>query len=185
MNLVMTVSRTNRDVVQETMELARFYGVPLTLNFVRSSSDSKLEKGEASDFIPKGGDDGLSLEEIKCIAADWSRLASQYYDYFVYRLAKTRMNNVLHYKEKGTWKFPCAAGINDAVIFSDGTISICETKKAFASLEEYNFDYNAFWKKYHKNSMSTCYCMYDCAIAYSVNKSLKGRMVYFKGFFQK
>lgn len=180
MNLVMTVSRTNRDVVQETMELARFYGVPLTLNFVRSSSDSKLEEGEASDFIPKGDDEGLSLEEIKCIAADWSRLASQYYDYFVYRLAKMRMNNVLHYKEKGTWKFPCAAGINDAVIFSDGSVSICETKKPFGKLQDFNFDYRKFWETHFDGTLHTCYCSYDCAMEYSINKSAKGHWVFGK-----
>ena len=186
MVMVMTVSKRNRYAVKETTELAKKYDIPIGINFVRSSSNSNVLNGEASDFMPVNNkDNGLTASEMEETTEEWSSIAKKYLNIFTYNMNKTRLKNIINYVKSNKWLYPCAAGIDDAVIFSDGTISVCETKKAFASLEEYNFDYNAFWKKYHKNSMSTCYCMYDCAIAYSVNKSLKGRMEYAKGFFQK
>lgn len=90
------------------------------------------------------------------------------------------MDNLIQYNEKGTWKYPCAAGINDAVIFSDGSISVCETKKPFAKLQDFDFDYRKFWKKHFDGKLYTCYCSYDCAINYSINKSAKGYWVFAK-----
>lgn len=180
MNLVMTVSRRNLHTVQETMELAKFYDIPLTINFVRSSSDSNLRKDEISDFVPQGDADKLSIKEIKSVVEEWCRLAVKNCGFFVYRLHKIRMDNLLQYNEKGTWKYPCAAGINDAVIFSDGSISVCETKKPFAKLQDFDFDYRKLWEKHFNGKLHACYCSYDCAINYSINKSAKGYLVFAK-----
>ena len=57
----------------------------------------------------------------------------------LYYSLKEQMNNIVQYQEKGTWKFPCAAGVNNAIIFSDGAVSKCETKKPFANLQDFNF----------------------------------------------
>ena len=181
MSLVMAVSRKNRHIVKETMELVKPFNVPLTLNFVRSSSDSNLDKNEISDFIPIQNDDnGLTAREMKSVIHDWSVLAVKYYGSMVYQLNKIRMNNIVQYQEKGTWMFPCAAGINNAIIFSDGAVSVCETKKPFANLQDFDFDYGKLWKKYYDGKMYTCYCSFDCAIEYSVNKSAKGYWVFAK-----
>lgn len=180
MNLVMTVSRRNRHAVRETMELAKFYNIPLTPNFVRSSSDSNLRKDEISDFVQEGDDNRLSLEEIRSVVDEWCRLAVKYCGFFVYRLNKIRMDNIVQYNEKGTWKYPCASGINNAVIFSDGSVSICETRKPFARLQDFDFDYRKFWKKHFDGKFHTCYCSYDCAIDYSIDKSAKGYWVFAK-----
>lgn len=180
LNLVMTVSRKNLHTLQETMWLAKFYDVPLILNFVRSSFDSNLKKDEISDFVPKGDDNGLSIEEIKSVAYEWCRLAVKNCGFFVYHLNKIKLDNVIQYKEKGTWKYPCAAGINNAVILSDGSISICETKKPFAKLQDFDFDYRKFWQKHFDGKLYTCYCSYDCAINYSINKTARGYWVFAK-----
>jgi len=181
MSAVMTVSRKNINNVQETMELVKQFNVPLTLNFVRSSSGSNLEKDEINDFIPIQNDDnGLSVKEMKTAINDWSKLAVKYYNSMVYHLNKVRMSNIVQYHEEGTWKFPCAAGVNNAILYSDGAISICETKKPFANLQDFDFDYSKFWKKYYDGKMYICYCSFDCAIEYSVNKSAKGYWVFAK-----
>ncbi len=184
MNLVMTVSRRNRHAVPETVELAKFYNIPLAINFVRSSSNSNLRKDEMSDFIQQGANNELSLEEIKSVVDEWHRLAVKYCGFFTHRLNKIRIDNVVQYNEKGTWKYPCAAGIDNAVIFSDGSVSICETKKPFAKLQDFDFDYRKFWKKHFDGKLHTCYCSYDCAIDYSINKSAKGYWVFAKSFFR-
>jgi len=178
LHLVMTVSRLNQYSVLETMELAQTYNIPVTLNFVRSSTDSKLDKSEISDFIPQESDNNeLSIEEINSVIATWCRFAEKYYEFFVYKLNKTRMQNVLYYYKKGIWQFPCSAGINNAVIFSDGSVSICETKKPFAKLQDFDLNYRKLWKEHYTGKMHTCFCSYDCAMDYSINKSAKGHWV--------
>lgn len=180
MNLVMTVSRKNSQVVGEAIKFAEFYGVPLAINFVRSSSGSNLKAGEANDFAPKGDNGGLPIEEIKSVVCQWRRFALKNSGFFGYHLDKIKLDNIILYKKKGLWNYPCAAGINNAVIFSDGAVSICETKKPFAKLQDFDYDYRKLWKKHFDGKLYTCYCSYDCAINYSINKSGKGYWVFAK-----
>ena len=83
MSLTMTISRRNKNAVQETIELVKFYDIPLAINFTRSSSNSHLGKDEISDFIQENDDNKLSLEEIKSVVAEWQRTAAKYCTFFI------------------------------------------------------------------------------------------------------
>jgi MoaA/NifB/PqqE/SkfB family radical SAM enzyme len=179
MNLIMTLSRRNKKYLTETLGLAKEFKIPLTLNFVRSSHDAKLPASDTSDFAP-ATDEGLSINEIKALTDEWCQYAKKYLGIFMYSLNKTKMENTIYFYETGNWKFPCAAGRDDAVILSDGSVAICEMKKPVGNLREFDFDYLKFWEKYHDNSMHTCYCTYDCAMLYSINKSVRGHATILK-----
>jgi MoaA/NifB/PqqE/SkfB family radical SAM enzyme len=181
-NIIMTCSKDNLKEVEKAIKKFSNIDIPLTINFVRSSEDSVAN--DKNDFIPLK-DVSLSKEEIKSTIDIWKKHFKNKIDKFTYVLNLVRMNNILYFQKYKKWLYKCSAGISDAVILSDGSISVCETKNPIGKLQDFNYSYKDFWKKHYKTNMNECYCNYDCAVNYSVNKSAKGHYVFAKEFLKK
>lgn len=178
-NLVMTVSAKNVSYVKETTLIAKELELPIVLNFVRSSQNSMLALEQVSDFRP-AEHQALEIEQMNLAIADWYEVVSQFVDQKYLLPHLIRMDNIVRFRKTIQWGFPCAAGVDNAVILSDGSISICETMAPIGNIHDYGLDYSKFWKDNWQKRLRKCFCSYDCAIVYSINKSYFGNKIYFR-----
>ena len=182
-NVVMTCSKSNIAQIEETMVALSEINTPLSINFVRSSAEAVLNNNEKNDFIPMN-DVGLEILEVEKIILLWKKIFANKLDIYTYSLNKIKLENTLNFYKTKKWNYLCSAGISDAVLFSDGSISMCETKKSIDNIKNYNYDYKLFWQKHYQSKMHSCYCNYDCAAIYSVSKSIKGQSLFLKELFK-
>lgn len=178
-NIVMTCSKDNLKDVEKAIDEFAKIKLPLTLNFVRSSDDTIDD--DVNDFKPLN-DVFLSKEETNYVIELWKKKFKNKMDKYTYILNLVKMKNTLFFMDQKKWLYNCSAGLSDAVMLSDGSVSICETKKSIANIKDFNFSYENFWKKHYSKDFKSCYCNYDCAAIYSMNKSLKGQYIYLKEF---
>lgn len=179
LDIVMTVSSRNLSYVKETATLAKELQIPLILNFVCSSRQAMVSDRQANDFVPLE-QSALTIAQIKQAVTMWCEIAAQYMEREFLTHHIVRMCTIIKFLEEHTWQFPCAAGINDVVIMSDGSISICETKIPLGNIQDYGFNYIGFWKKNRQTRFKKCFCQYDCAIMSSMNKSYAGNKIFFE-----
>ena len=178
-NIVMTCSKDNLKEVEKAIENFSDIEIPITINFVRSSDDAISD--DKNDFKPIN-DVALSLDETKYVINLWKKNFKSKLDKYTYVLNLVKMKNMLLFLKKKKWLYDCSAGLSDAVILSDGSVAICETRKPIGNLKDYNFSYTDFWSKNYQKDLKKCYCNYDCAAIYSINKSIKGQLTYLKEF---
>ncbi|MFC1461723.1 radical SAM protein [Verrucomicrobiota bacterium] len=167
---IMTLSKFNLPYLEETIKIANDLGTYLSINFVRSSSDARA--GNINDFIPVCAND-LSVNEAKSAINVWRKTRQSHLSLTTRWLEITRLESIVYFMETGLWHFPCAAGINDAVLYSDGSVSVCETLLPLGNLYDCNLSWKALWKK-NPQQYKTCYCMWDCAMHNSLSKSVSG-----------
>ncbi|MBA3514307.1 MAG: radical SAM protein [Pyrinomonadaceae bacterium] len=141
-------------------------------------------------------------EEIKQVPAEWlpgiysfvSRLTKRYGDrMFADADASERfVKNVAyvgaittHYRTQHAnfetptaWPFPCTAGETTAVIDYNGDVRACELRKKFATLRDFDYDFEALWaaheRKMELNALDggkACWCTHVCFIHDSMRHS--------------
>lgn len=158
----------HRDNFHEMKELKHFInhdlGVPMKINVLRKVGSVKgVQKEYLTDFEIRE-DDGYeppSEEQLRELAQllDDGTIAS--------RIEKKKIEHsitILHHKKKAV---ECLAGIRDAVIFSNGDISICEPTTSFANMKEFDYDFDKAWHSPQANErrekfLGKCYCLQSC-----------------------
>jgi MoaA/NifB/PqqE/SkfB family radical SAM enzyme len=67
----------------------------------------------------------------------------------------------------------CVAGYQDAVIYANGDVSVCEMLNSFANLADYNYDFYRLWNSQAANNMkklsNKCFCTHPCSITTSIS----------------
>jgi len=167
---IMTLSKFNLPYLEETITLANRLGTYLSINITRSSTDAQTMR--TNDFMPEKPND-LTLDEIKWAINIWQKTRQTNLSFTTRWLETARLKSIIYFIETGKWHFPCCAGINDAVLYPDGSVGICETLLPIANLYNYHLSWKELWKK-HPQRSKTCYCMWDCAMLNSLSKSLSG-----------
>jgi len=78
------------------------------------------------------------------------------------------------------WPFPCTAGETIAVIDYNGDVRACELREKFATLKDYDYDFNALWEAQpHELEVKaidggkSCWCTHVCFIHDSMRHSRK------------
>ncbi|MGZ8842293.1 MAG: radical SAM protein [Pyrinomonadaceae bacterium] len=78
------------------------------------------------------------------------------------------------------WPFPCTAGETIAVIDYNGDVRACELREKFATLRDYDYDFNALWNDHSReielaaiDGGKTCWCTHVCFIHDSMRHSRK------------
>lgn len=76
------------------------------------------------------------------------------------------------------WPFPCTAGETATVIDYNGDVRACELREKFATLSDYDFDFNALWNAHERQSElkaidggKACWCTHVCFIHDSMRHS--------------
>ncbi len=83
-----------------------------------------------------------------------------------------------NFQQSTPWPFPCTAGETTAVIDYNGDVRACELREKFATLADYDFDFNALWSANERtqelNSIdggNACWCTHVCFIHDSMRHS--------------
>jgi len=79
------------------------------------------------------------------------------------------------------WPFACTAGETIAVIDYNGDVRACELREKFATLSDYDYDFNALWSAQGRQTElaaidggKTCWCTHVCFIHDSMRHSRSG-----------
>jgi MoaA/NifB/PqqE/SkfB family radical SAM enzyme len=83
-----------------------------------------------------------------------------------------------NFQEPTAWPFPCTAGETAVVIDYNGDVRACELREKFATLSDYEFDFNALWQAHERQSElnaidggKACWCTHVCFIHDSMRHS--------------
>jgi MoaA/NifB/PqqE/SkfB family radical SAM enzyme len=83
-----------------------------------------------------------------------------------------------NFSQPTAWPFPCTAGETTAVIDYNGDVRACELREKFASLSDYDFDFEALWSaQEHASELGmidggkACWCTHVCFIHDSMRHS--------------
>ena len=77
--------------------------------------------------------------------------------------------------------FPCLAGYNDAVIYDNFDIALCEHAKTFGNMRDWNLDLSAAWNSReaweHRARLTSCACIHGCNISTAIaqGKQIKAK----------
>jgi len=158
----------HRDNFHEMRELKQFInhelGVPMKVNVLRKVGSVKgVPSPYLTDFDIRE-DDGYEppteeqLRELAVILDDGT-IASR-----IERKKIEHSITILHHKKKSV---NCLAGIRDAVIFSNGDLSICEPTTPFANMRDFDYDFNKAWhspqaQERREKFLGKCYCLQSC-----------------------
>jgi len=82
------------------------------------------------------------------------------------------------------WPFPCTAGETIAVIDYNGDVRACELREKFATLKDYDFDFDALWAAHERqvelnaiDGGQACWCTHVCFIHDSMRHSRKSLLL--------
>lgn len=164
-DVIMTINRENYAEINKVIDIVTKYSASLIPNFVRSSTDKHLKLDNPND---------LTLDEMRTAIRIWYEYARNNMDFADIVTHKTRLDNWLLYESEGCWRYKCAAGFNEAILYSDGSVAICEMKPPLGTLYDYNLNWKEFWQYHKQTELKTCYCGYDCAMVWSQTKTLLG-----------
>ena len=85
-----------------------------------------------------------------------------------------------NFEQVTPWPFPCTAGETIAVIDYNGDVRACELRQKFATLKDYDYDFNALWAAQPRelevkaiDGGKACWCTHVCFIHDSMRHSRK------------
>ncbi|MDQ3754494.1 MAG: radical SAM protein [Acidobacteriota bacterium] len=83
-----------------------------------------------------------------------------------------------NFAQPSAWAFPCTAGETTAVIDYNGDVRACELREKFATLADYDYDFDALWSAQTRqvelaaiDSGNACWCTHVCFIHDSMRHS--------------
>ena len=89
-----------------------------------------------------------------------------------------------NFAQPTAWPFPCTAGETTAVIDYNGDVRACELREKFATLADYDFDFDALWSSNNRatelnaiDGGKACWCTHVCFIHDSMRHS-RSAMLY-------
>lgn len=164
-NIIMTINQENHLEIDKVIDIAIKYNAKLIPNFVRTSTENCFKPDNP---------DNLTCDQIRSAINTWYEYAKKNLNFSDIVIHKSRLDNWLLHKCTGRWKYKCAAGIDEAVLFPDGSVAICEMKPSLGTLYDYDLNWKKFWQNHKQKGLKTCYCGYDCAITWSQTKTLAG-----------
>jgi MoaA/NifB/PqqE/SkfB family radical SAM enzyme len=85
-----------------------------------------------------------------------------------------------NFNKPAAWAFPCTAGATTAVIDYNGDVRACELREKFATLRDFDFDFQRLWADNLRNAEleaidegRACWCTHVCFIHDSLRHSQK------------
>lgn len=85
-----------------------------------------------------------------------------------------------NFSGSSAWPFPCTAGETIAVIDYNGDVRACELREKFATLRDFDYDFEALWSAQSRQNElqqidggKACWCTHVCFIHDSMRHSRK------------
>lgn len=163
-----TLMRENLDSVEALIDELERIGVPSKMSMVRGNSFStfgvpaSIFKEEYEPQKPYLGND------IDAVKRFMDRLEARHPGYFR-GYQREKLEIMLETLKTGKRSFPCRAGFDDAVIYADGFVALCEQVTPFGHLRDWGWDLAAAWNSAqaweHRALTSRCACINGCNIS--------------------
>jgi len=88
-----------------------------------------------------------------------------------------------NFQQSTAWPFPCTAGETTAVIDYNGDVRACELREKFATLADYDYDFDALWSAHERevelhaiDGGKACWCTHVCFIHDSMRHSRRAML---------
>ena len=163
-----TLMRDNLDSVEMLIDDLERIGVPSKMSMVRGNSFStfgvpaSIFKDEYEPQKPYLGND------IEAVGQFLDRVEARHPRYFQ-GYQRRKLNIMLNTLKTGKRNFPCRAGFDDAVIYADGYVSVCEQVAPFGHMNDWDWDLGKAWNSVaawkHRALTSSCACINGCNIS--------------------
>ncbi len=163
-----TLMRENLDSIEELIDELERINVPSKMSMIRGNSFSTFDvpasifKEEYEPQKPFLGND------IEAVQRFLDRVAARHPNYFR-GYQRRKLGIMLETLQTRKRSFPCRAGFDDAVIYADGTVAVCEQVTTFGHLKDWNWDLAQAWNSVeaweHRALTSRCACINGCNIS--------------------
>lgn len=162
--------KENTDEIVELIGFLRSKGFPSIFTPVRGNSFSSfnLDKDlEIEDYGPKT-DNHVTIDEIERAL---SAISAKYPGYFRGH-DKRLIDLIVGTLRFGKRQIRCYAGYEGAIVYSDGSVAVCEQLKPFGNLEEWKYDLLTAWNSEeaagHRKRIANCACIHACSLSNSI-----------------
>jgi MoaA/NifB/PqqE/SkfB family radical SAM enzyme/GT2 family glycosyltransferase len=163
-----TLMRENLDAVESLIDELERIGVPSKMSMVRGNSFSTFDVPASifkAEYEPQKPYLGNDLDAVNRFL---DRVEARHPDYFK-GYQRSKLDIMLETLKTRKRSFPCRAGFDDAVIYSDGFVAVCEQVVPFGHLEDWDWDLAKAWNSTpsweHRALTSRCACINGCNIS--------------------
>ncbi len=163
-----TLMRENLDSIETLIDDLEKLNVPSKMSMIRGNSFSTFDV-PASIFNDEYEPQESYLEnDIESVQQFLNRVEARHPDYFQ-GYQRDKLKIMLDTLKTGKRAFPCRAGYDDAVIYSDGTVAVCEQVTTFGHMKDWDWDLARAWNSVqvweHRALTSNCACINGCNIS--------------------
>lgn len=176
-----TISKNNADEIENLIffvknELKAFHGLQFMRNSLKHSFN--VPRDFIADFDSEKG--LLETEEMEKIYKEIKWDERNLDSPLLNRVNETLNSHILSILKDKKPVLVCRAGIVDAVVYSNGDVSMCEFTKPFANLKDFELDFYKLWSSEKARNarlkIKNCFCIHSCNLINSMkydSKSLK------------
>jgi len=163
-----TLMRENLGSVETLIDELERIGVPSKMSMVRGNSFSTFGVPASifkDEYEPQKPYLGNEVDAVKDFI---DRVEARHPGYFR-GYQRTKLEIMLETLKSRQREFACRAGFDDAVIYADGSVAVCEQVEPFGHLEDWNWDLAKAWNSpqawEHRALTSRCACINGCNIS--------------------
>ena len=168
--VAITVMKQNLDEFGPLVDLLEEKGIPSKLSIVRGNSFSTF--GVPAEILDADVEPNTEVMiDVPTTEAALQRIGTKhptYFDAFQHRKLKI-MLDTLKTRQR---EFSCRAGYEDAVVYNDGSVAICEQVRPFGNLADWNWDFLSAWNSRqameHRLKLTACACIHGCNITTAI-----------------
>jgi len=172
LSIMTTVCKFNYNEIKDLISFVRNLGVKHKYQFVRDNRKNvfNLKKEFLTNFQPQEEDFFLSLEDLYKI----NSLIDEFEEDVRQKIKrKSVIKSIVSRKRI----LPCLAGLNNAVLYSNGDVSFCEPLKPFLNIRDFGHNFRELWSSTKAQEMrgciKDCSCADPCNLLLSIYKRAK------------
>ena len=163
-----TLMRENLKSIETLIDDLEALGIPSKMSMVRGNSFSTFDVPDEifkKEYEPQKP---YLANDIDAVRQFLDRVESKHPKYFR-GYQRSKLEIMLETLRTRKRSFPCRAGYDDAVIYADGAIAICEQVEPFGHLRDWDWNLSRAWNSpqvwRHKALTSHCACINGCNIS--------------------
>jgi GT2 family glycosyltransferase/MoaA/NifB/PqqE/SkfB family radical SAM enzyme len=172
--VAITVMKQNLAEIEPLVDELENRGYHSKLTIVRGNSFSTF--GVPAELLDGEYNPNAEVQvDIAETEQVFKRIAAKHQTYFD-RGQERKVRLMLDTLKSKRRLIPCYAGYEDAVVYNDGSLTICEQVKPFGNLAAWDFNFLEAWNSReameHRLKLTRCACIHGCNISTSVGMEL-------------
>lgn len=163
-----TLTKNNKEDLSRLFSQLAQEGFQTKFTLVRGNSFSTFDV--PTNFLHEKNDpqeENLSLppHEIRNFVADIENKIPN----FFYKKQKAKILRQIDTLEQKKRLFPCYAGKDEIVFYSDGNFALCEQTRSIGNVADYEFNFEKLWNatafREARSATKNCSCIHGCNIS--------------------